>query len=135
MKPPIIINESGDITFFSSVEEAEEYLEAIDVTNGVYQGYDAEGHPLKLQALNDRVTIEKEPGVQNRVFELEKLIRTALANVGRSCDHVLLGDIESLVKEAELFAELPPCSCKEMLFSIFKESFADMMNWIKKAKH
>lgn len=135
MKPPIIINESGDITLFSSLEEAEKYLEAIDVINGVYQGYDAEGHPLKLKALNDRVTIKIESDAQNRVFELEKLIRTALANVGRSCDHVPLGDIERLVKEAEFFAELPPSSFREMLFSIFKEAFADMMNWMKNAKH
>jgi hypothetical protein len=36
-KPPIIIDESGDVSFFESVEAAEQYLEAIDVLTHIPQ--------------------------------------------------------------------------------------------------
>jgi hypothetical protein len=56
MKTPISINENGDINTFASVEEAESHMEPIDVERGEYVVTDAEGVPLKVG-----VVIEKVP--------------------------------------------------------------------------
>ena len=48
VRPPIIVNEHGDIHVFPSVEEAETYLEPVDVRNNEYVAYDSEGRRLIL---------------------------------------------------------------------------------------
>lgn len=59
MKTPIIlIEEITSVMLFLSVEEAEEYMEAIDVNDGVYRGYDAEGYPLNVGTC---AVMEKNP--------------------------------------------------------------------------
>lgn len=45
---PIVVVEGGDLAFFSSTAAAEDYLEAIDVEEGVYWAFDADGLPLRL---------------------------------------------------------------------------------------
>jgi len=47
IRPPIIVDESGDISIFDSARSAERYLEPIDVRNEVYEVYDATGRRLK----------------------------------------------------------------------------------------
>ena len=54
MKMPILVNEHGDIISFSSVAEAESYMEAIDVESGEYIVTDADGARLTV----DVVTVE-----------------------------------------------------------------------------
>lgn len=46
MKAPIYLNENGDVTKFDSIEEAEAYMEPIDVEHGEYVVSDAEGKQL-----------------------------------------------------------------------------------------
>jgi hypothetical protein len=48
MKPPIIVSEHGDISFYRNAAEAELALEAIDVRNGEYIAFDGLGRPLVL---------------------------------------------------------------------------------------
>ncbi len=48
MKLPLIFDENGDVSFYSSVIEAETSLEAVDVINNEYVGYDSEGRLLNL---------------------------------------------------------------------------------------
>lgn len=57
MTPPIFLDESGDILVFCSKEKAQRYVEAIDVANNEYRGYDSEGRLLNLQ-LSDTGVIE-----------------------------------------------------------------------------
>lgn len=57
MRLPIIVNEHGDISIYRSVEQAERDLEAIDVQNGEYVAYDAQGQPLVLS-----VVVEEKAG-------------------------------------------------------------------------
>lgn len=45
MNPPIIVG-GDDVSVFPSAEQAEQYLEAIDVRNDEYVGYDSEGRKL-----------------------------------------------------------------------------------------
>ena len=47
---PLIIAEGLSIYLFSSLGEAEGWLEAIDVADGAYVGFDSEGRALKLEA-------------------------------------------------------------------------------------
>ena len=50
MMPPIIVIllENGDLLIFDSREDAEDYLEAIDVRNNEYTAYDSKGTVLDL---------------------------------------------------------------------------------------
>lgn len=50
---PIIISESGDIDLFETVEDAENKLEAEDVLDGLFVGFDCKGRRLTL-------TVEKK---------------------------------------------------------------------------
>ncbi|MDR0234145.1 MAG: hypothetical protein LBI31_05005 [Zoogloeaceae bacterium] len=58
MKTPIsiLINDTGEIETFASVEEAELEMEAIDVENGLYVVTDADGLSLSVE-----VVIEEAP--------------------------------------------------------------------------
>jgi len=47
MKPPFIVDDSGDLSIFESVEEAERYLEPNDVEPGKCLAYDSEGRCLE----------------------------------------------------------------------------------------
>lgn len=48
MKPPIVAIEGHAILIFKTVEEAEDYLEPIDIENGEYDAiYDADGYLLR----------------------------------------------------------------------------------------
>jgi hypothetical protein len=58
MKTPLVVNENGNLLFFASSDDAERYLEPIDVRNGEYVAYDAEGRVLFL-----RVETERVPGL------------------------------------------------------------------------
>jgi hypothetical protein len=73
LKPPIIIDESGDTDIFESVGNAERYLEPIDVENNMYTGYDSEGRLLALIPTHPRVTItyaEQEPTHKNHLRKI-----------------------------------------------------------------
>lgn len=48
MKTPITVDENGDISVFATVDDAEVYMEPIDVERGEYIVTDAEGRQLTL---------------------------------------------------------------------------------------
>jgi hypothetical protein len=48
---PIFIAEDDDVMVFLDLATAELKLECVDVDDGVYEGWDAEGHVLELQTL------------------------------------------------------------------------------------
>lgn len=97
MRPPIIIDEHGDISFFRSVEAAARYIEPVDVHNNEYIVYDSTGyllnliptepvvsitgilsdHPCQAQlekTLRAFVEIASDTSVQTEVTSLEELI-------------------------------------------------------------
>jgi hypothetical protein len=57
MKPPIVIDENGDVSVFLSNYAAERKLEVIDVLNSEYVGIDGDGVPLNIRAINGKVVI------------------------------------------------------------------------------
>lgn len=54
MKTPITIDENGDISIFATVEEAEHYMEPIDVEHGEYKVFDADGRQLLVEIYTEK---------------------------------------------------------------------------------
>lgn len=87
MKEPIIINESkvldrsGDITFFKTVTKAERYIEPIDVENGEYFAFDAQGRLLSLSVVGNAVVITDRNPVENCHDILEKIMTEYLSRL------------------------------------------------------
>jgi hypothetical protein len=96
MKPPIIIDENGSLDFFKSVDDAERYLEPIDVRNQEYIAYDSEGRRLELRveeevcagllglgrSTTERVRITQLEEVPTHAEELKKTLRASLQKLG-----------------------------------------------------
>jgi hypothetical protein len=92
MKPPIIIDENGDISFFETVKDVELYLEPIDVINGEYVAYDSEGHILQLNVerkdsaniFSSLETVVLSPSVtsQRHTSELKSILINFFGRVG-----------------------------------------------------
>ncbi|QRR32427.1 hypothetical protein JNX00_12070 [Hydrogenophaga sp. YM1] len=57
MKLPISINENGDVSFFSSVEEAEAYMEPLDVERGEYVVTDADRRLLRVEVVSENIPL------------------------------------------------------------------------------
>ena len=85
--PPVVILESQSVYVFASVAEAERSLEPIDVNEGCYIGYDAEGRLLDigvrqadrrsrsfLPTPREVVRVQLAEGVTNRLGELRGLL-------------------------------------------------------------
>ena len=98
MKPPIIINENGSLSFFKSVADAERYLEPIDVRNQEYVAYDSDGCRLELRVeeevvagllglgktRRERVCIIQAEEVPAHAEELKNILRASLQEIGSS---------------------------------------------------
>jgi hypothetical protein len=98
IKPPIIVDEHGTAMVFESIDDAERYLEPIDVSNGEYVAYDSEGRLLKLIATKPQITIQSddlEPQHQGHVGEL--LIRL-LSHAGVPSDVLERKSLQELVQ-------------------------------------
>lgn len=101
MQPPVIIAEGLDLKLYDSVHDAALDLEAIDVQDGIYVGYDSEGRELLLTVREEKVEIlaaEASPGHRRQLAEL---LRAALAAIGRpiQADAAL----EDLAEAARIF--------------------------------
>ena len=93
---PIIIAESRDIIFYDRVCDAELHLEAIDVRNQEYVGYDAKGRLLtfSIEHRHDRtffglipvefdaVVIQPAEEAPNHQRELRELLAKAVVSLG-----------------------------------------------------
>ncbi len=47
MKAPIIVSENGSLSLFKTVQDAENYLEPIDIINQEYEIFDSDGKVLR----------------------------------------------------------------------------------------
>jgi hypothetical protein len=54
MSSPYFIVDGDDVCMFGSIAKAERVLEAVDVRDGAYVGYDAEGRQLQFKTLPRR---------------------------------------------------------------------------------
>ena len=86
MRPPIIVNEHGDVQVFETVDHAEIALEAIDVRNAEYTAYDSDGRRLIVSVLNrdDEVRISGDEDFVTSCDELKKVLSDFLIRTGES---------------------------------------------------
>lgn len=112
MKLPIIVNERGDVSIYRSAEQVERALEAVDVRNGEYVAYDAEGKPLILSVVPgqekgflglgskmvERVAVIDNPAAEADQSELAAMLIEFLGRVGICPDNNDRSDLSSLLK-------------------------------------
>jgi hypothetical protein len=80
MKFPLVFDEHGDVSLYWSLEDAERSIESIDVRNGEYVAYDANGRCLLLDAQGSRnvqISIDESVAVK-----LDKLTAALIRYVG-----------------------------------------------------
>ncbi len=80
--PPIVLDDSGDIQVFPSVEAACREIEAIDVKEGVYEAFDTRGRRLYLSVDGDRVTADLASPIVDDSVELLNRLRRFISRVG-----------------------------------------------------
>lgn len=88
--PPIVSDENGDINLYPSVEDAEQYMEAIDVRDGVYEVFDSIGNRLAVSAEGETVRIGLDPQQSPDPEELASRLRGRAIRIG--ADRVGLAD-------------------------------------------
>jgi hypothetical protein len=108
MQPPIIVDDKGDVSIFDSVEQAQRYLEPIDIRNGEYVIYDREGRLLRgvivKHFLAERVKLEpaSEPGAATT--RLRQVLVDFLVRVGPRMEKKLdQMSLEDLLAEMQRF--------------------------------
>lgn len=74
MEAPVIVDDSGDVVKFGSVDDAERYIEIYDVRDGSIRAFDATGRVLNLS-----ITADMPPRV--RVSEAQDEAPDALRQV------------------------------------------------------
>lgn len=111
MKPPIIIDENGDLGFFKSITDAERYMEPIDVRNQEYVAYDSEGRRLDLRVEEEVVTewlgLKKTTRGRVRIVqaeerathteELKNMLRVFLEKLGAPPDSLHSATLQDLI--------------------------------------
>lgn len=103
IEPPVIIDESGDTDVFETVESAELYLEAIDVEDNRFIGFDSRGRLLRLLPTTPRITIELAELVPNHSEQLRVVLIEFLSACG--CAEPDLSDLtlQQLVQKSLAF--------------------------------
>lgn len=74
-KPPIVVNDNGDVELYETVREAETALEPIDVENEEFTIFDAEGLVIIPRVAADDIHVELQDSSPQE-FEPEQLEAT-----------------------------------------------------------
>lgn len=93
MRPPIIINEHGDISLFPSVEAAARYVEPVDVRNNEYIAFDSAGFLLQLVPTEPVISI---PGYQSDVPHQKQLAQILRSYLERASSTSVPPEVTSL---------------------------------------
>jgi hypothetical protein len=114
MKPPIIIDNHGDLLVFESVEEAQGYLEPMDVKNLEYEAFDSEGRLLNVKVIeshegwkasklfgytSEQVVLESVESLPQHVDELRKKLISFLVTLGGSLPSLTGASLSELVEK------------------------------------
>jgi hypothetical protein len=97
INPPIIVDEQGTAMIFESTEDAERYLEPIDVRNNEYVAYDSEGRLLRLIPTTPHITIESAELEPRHSNEVRELLENLLAYTGVAVDTLRRESLQNLV--------------------------------------
>lgn len=95
---PIVSDEGGDITLHVGVSEAESYVEAVDVADGVYDFFDGRGLRLVAAIDSDQtVSLGLDPEQAGGPDDLRQRLLDYILRVGK--DRVGVNDPEELSLE------------------------------------
>lgn len=81
-EPPISVAEGHDITVFNSVGELRDYVEPVDVDDGVYEAWDARGRRIDLYVESEEIELALLPGGADQADQLMKLLTEMIHRVG-----------------------------------------------------
>jgi len=123
---PIIIEEPGTLLLYNSLESAVYHLEAYDVNDTLYKGWDAEGRLLDISTNNNKVVIATNGDEPANAVELELILREHLEDVGLETHDIPSGDLAELVNKAKFFMYIP-----KSRWQIVKEFFYDFGGLLK----
>jgi len=94
----------NDVDFYSTKERAENAMEAIDVENNEYRGFDSEGRLLRIYPSGNIGRIELAEQQPHHAAELRELLQRYLSLLERPTDtddlHLLLEHCEPYVDES-----------------------------------
>ena len=109
MKPPIIIHDNGDVEFYSSVQDAELDIEAVDVRNGVYRFFDSEGREL-VAAVSARDTVAISCSADGACCpeELRDILVLFFSQVS-DCKSLVSATLSDLIRYGARFFQLEGC--------------------------
>ena len=104
IKPPIIVDETGPIYVFESIEYAERYLEPIDVEDNRYVAFDSAGRLLRLTATPQSVNIEAAEEIPNHGEVARELLIKFLKDCGSTDPQLSSFSLEELARRSLAFA-------------------------------
>ena len=109
MKTPIIVDEGGDVSIYQTVAAALE-MEAVDVLNGEYRVYDAEGTVLHVAAhsIDSRVEIQSPSEAMKDPSRLQDILRDYIRRggperIGLSQQELLELNLSDLIEAIQRF--------------------------------
>lgn len=115
-EPPIITAEGHDINVFESIPELLDYIEWVDVEDGVYEAWDALGRKVHLYVENEEIKLALIRGETDQADQLMTLLTEMIHRVGPEryrlfkSDDVPLSELLDVVLDAEKhgFVNQPP---------------------------
>lgn len=118
--PIVIVEDDALMHFYRKIEDAEIHLEAIDVENGVYQGFDANGRLLQLSVVDQGVKISLSETSPTHQKKLIGYLKAFLKRQNLSPENDSLDD---LMRLCEKYIYVPPKTLSEYLRSLIKRLF------------
>ncbi len=105
MRLPIVVCDGDDILIFRSKDEAENYLEAIDVKNDVYVAFDCEGFVIQLlvNSETEQVVLSLKMPPEQRRDALRSHLESYLQYLKVNPSWVESANLDSLVMKVAEF--------------------------------
>lgn len=116
---PLVVDDSGELSLFLSVAAASRDLEAVDVRDGAYEAFAADGRRIALEVDDDAVRLRLDPAGGDGPDELARRLRAYVAQLGPDLrggarvDELEPGELLPLV--AELQGLVRPIADLELL--------------------
>ena len=117
--PPVFINEHGDLSVFRSVSDATAWIEAIDVQNEEYCGYDSLGRSLNLSTDGFSVRISLAERVPTHVESLLAILHSFLHALSDPVAEDSSYQLPELVSHFTRYTQQPPRSLWQAVTSLF----------------
>jgi hypothetical protein len=88
IRPPVFVVEGGDVSAYESLQGAMDAIEGVDVEDGLYAVYDADGRRVQRSRFTVDVGLVRGESVEPEPTGADEL-RRSLLRLGRHCDWVI----------------------------------------------